>query len=186
MEQFFASLEARDGLRILDLSGASQSNINFVLQYGHHLYCEDAVATMEEVFGTSDDFYERQADEDRMEQFLSHTFAALQGPFDGALIWDTLQYLQPPLLDYAIGHLHRLLEPGSCVFAFFHSDEKRRWLTSNSYRIESVRTLKMIPRGWKPANHIFTSRMLERMFSDFESVKFFLTRDSVREVIVKR
>lgn len=186
LEQFFANLEAHDGMRILDLSGASQANINFVLQYGHHLYCEDYVSTMEQVFGTGDDFYERQADEELVERFLAQTFASLQGPFDGALIWDTLQYLQPPLLDYAIGHLHRLLEPGAYMFAFFHADEKRHWVPLNTYRIESAKSMRLAPRAWKPANNIFTNRMLERMFSDFQSVKFFLTREHVRELIVRR
>lgn len=186
LEQFFSNLEAREGLRILDLSGASQANINYVLQYGHHLYCEDTLATLEEVFGTGDDFYERQADEELIERFLSQTFASLQGPFDGALIWDSLQYLSPPLLDYVVGHLHRILEPDAYVFAFFHSDEKRRWIPAGSCRIESAKSMKMVPRCWKPANHIFTSRTLERMFSDFQSVKFFLTRDHLREVIVRR
>lgn len=188
LEQFFSNLEGQDGLRILDLSGASQANINFVLQYGHHLYCEDLMATVNDIFGddASEDFYTRQADEDLVERFLSQTFASLQGPFDGALIWDTMQFLQPPLLDHAIGHLHRLLEPNAYVFAFFHADEKRRWIPVSSYRIESAKTMRVIPRSWKPANHIFTNRMLERTFADFQSTKFFLTRDHVRELIVRR
>jgi hypothetical protein len=37
----------------------------------------------------------------------------------------------------------------------------------------------------KPAQ-IFNNRNLEKLFQEFSSVKFFLTRDHLREVIVKR
>jgi lysyl-tRNA synthetase class 2 len=33
---------------------------------------------------------------------------------------------------------------------------------------------------------IFNNRSLEKLFQDFQSVKFFLTRDRLREVIVRR
>jgi hypothetical protein len=32
----------------------------------------------------------------------------------------------------------------------------------------------------------FNNRSLERLFEEFDSIKFFLTRDSIREVIVSR
>jgi hypothetical protein len=179
-------LERGDRLRILDLSGASQANLNFVLQYGHHLYCEDFLATLEEVFGDGDDFFARQADDDLVDRFLSQTFANLQGPFDGALIWDNLQLLQPPLLDYTVGHLHRLLEPGALVHAFFNSDERAKWIPVNTYRIEAANAIHVIPRDYRAAPPPLTARALERVFSDFASVKFFLSRDHIRELIVTR
>jgi hypothetical protein len=33
---------------------------------------------------------------------------------------------------------------------------------------------------------VFNNRSLEKLFGKFESVKFFLTRDNLREVIVRR
>lgn len=184
--QFFANLERSERLRILDLSGASQANLNFVLQYGHHLYCEDFMATLEEVFGSGDDFFARQAVEELADRFLAQTFANLQGPFDGALIWDSLQFLQPPLLDHTVGHLHRLLEPGALVHAFFSSDDQAKWLPVNSYRIEAANAIQVIPRDFRPAPPPFNARALERLFADFSSIKFFLSREHVRELIVAR
>lgn len=186
LEQFFSNLESRENLRILDLSGASQANINFVLQYGHHLYCENVMGTMESTFGTDDDFYSRQADGHLSDQFISETFANLPGTFDGALVWDVLQFLQPPLLENTVNYLHRVMEPGALLFAFFPSDEKLKWITMNSYRIEAAKTMKVIPRRNVRAPQYFNSRAIERLFSDFASVKFFLTRDHCREVIVRR
>lgn len=184
--QFFSNLERSERLRILDLSGASQANLNFVLQYGHHLYCENFTATLESVFGSGDDFFARQADEDSIERFLSQTFANLEGPFDGALIWDSLQFLQPPLLDHTVGHLYRLLEPGALVHAFFNSDDRAKWLPVNSYRIEAANAIQVIPRDFRAAPPPFNARSLEKLFGDFASVKFFLSRDHTRELIVTR
>lgn len=184
--QFFANLERSDRLRILDLSGASQANLNFVLQYGHHLYCENFLETLESVFGSGDDFFARQGDEELADRFLAQTFANLEGPFDGALIWDSLQFLQPPLLDHTVGHLHRLLEPGALVHAFFNSNDRARWLPVNAYRIEAANAIHVIPRDFRPAPPPFNARALERLFADFSSVKFFLSRDHIRELLVTR
>lgn len=186
LNQFFSTLERSDRLRILDLSGASQANLNFMLQYGHHVYCEDVMATVESVFGTGDDFYARQADDELIDKFLAQTFANLQGPFDGALVWDTLQFLQPPLLEHAVGHLYRLLEPGALLHCFFSSNDKARWLMVNSYRVETVGSMQVVPRDYRPAPPLFNARTLEKLFGDFASVKFFLSRDHVRELIVTR
>lgn len=186
LDEFFGRLSSGSSLRILDLSGASQANIDFALQYGHQLYCEDFIGTMTELFGDGDDFYARQADDELASQFLSQTFASLHGPFDGALLWDSLQFLESPLLDHAIGHLHRLMEPGAPLFAFFPSDERQRWLTLNNYRIESAKTMRVIPKAFLRRSHVVNSRAIERMFSDFSNVKFFLTRDHWREVVVRR
>jgi hypothetical protein len=41
-------------------------------------------------------------------------------------------------------------------------------------------------RGMRSTGHVFNNRSLEKMFGKFESVKFFLTRDNLREVIVRR
>jgi hypothetical protein len=186
LAQFFSNLERSERLRVLDLSGASQANLNFVLQYGHHLYCENFMATLESVFGDGDDFFARQSDEDLVDQFLSQTFANLQGPFDGALVWDSLQFLQPPLLDHTVGHLHRLLEPGALLHAFFQSDDRAQWVPVNAYRIEAANSFHVIPRDLRPAPPPFNARALEKLFGDFTSVKFFLSRDHIRELIVTR
>jgi hypothetical protein len=41
-------------------------------------------------------------------------------------------------------------------------------------------------RGMRASGQVFNNRNLEKLFGRFESVKFFLTKDSLREVIVRR
>jgi hypothetical protein len=41
-------------------------------------------------------------------------------------------------------------------------------------------------RSVRSAGQVFNNRSLEKLFGKFESVKFFLTRENLREVIVRR
>jgi hypothetical protein len=44
----------------------------------------------------------------------------------------------------------------------------------------------LTPRGQRKPAQYFNNRSLEKLFQKFHSVKFFLTRDHLREVIVRR
>jgi len=44
----------------------------------------------------------------------------------------------------------------------------------------------LVQRGTRVAAQAFNNRGLEKLFARFESVKFFLTREALREVIVRR
>jgi hypothetical protein len=186
LDQFFASIRERSGLSILDLAGASQSNITFITQLGHRLYSDDIMRTLSTSFGAGDDFLLRQAEPQRAEYFLKQSLDFLDGTFDGALVWDTLQYLAPPLLQLTVDRLYRILRPGAYLLSFFSADEKARVIPVNSYRIQDSKTLQLAPRGETRPAQFFNNRAIERLFQNFDSVKFFLTRDNQREVIARR
>jgi len=186
LDQFFASIRERSGLSILDLAGASQSNITFITQLGHRLYSDDIMRTLSTSFGAGDDFLLRQAEPQRAEYFLKQSLDFLDGTFDGALVWDTLQYLAPPLLQLTVDRLYRILRPGAYLLSFFSADEKARVIPVNSYRIQDSKTLQLAARGETRPAQFFNNRAIERLFQNFQSVKFFLTRDNQREVIARR
>jgi hypothetical protein len=185
LEQFCASLDDRRGLKILDFAAASQSTISFVTGQGHSLYSEDFMLQLEECFGEGD-FYENQDDPGKADRLLEATLDFPSGDFDGALVWDVLEYLGPRLLGRVVGRLHAMLRPGAYLLALFHAAEQKEPPSSFSYRIQDRRTVLLTPRGARRRIQFFNNRNLERLFQDFESVKFFLTRNAFREVIVKR
>src|SRR6266849_3819395 len=121
LEQFCASLEESSGLRILDLAGASQHTISFVTGLGHRLYSDDMLEALDRIFGTQD-AYSHQTDRRLAEQFLENTLSLPANGFDGVLLWDVLQFLEPALLAAVMKRLHRLLRPGSLLFALFHAE----------------------------------------------------------------
>lgn len=185
LEQFCASIQDQTGLRILDLAGASQSTVSFVTNLGHSLYSDDIQLTLDAVFGQGD-FFENQANPRYLGQFLSETLTFPEAHFDGALVWDALQFLAPPLLQAVVDRLRRVLRPHASLLAFFHAEEKLETIPTYFYRIVDSRTLALVPRGQRRPAQFFNNRSLEKLFQEFHSVKFFLTRDYLREVIVKR
>jgi hypothetical protein len=108
--------------------------------------------------------------------------------FDGVLAWDVLEYMEPALLAATADRLLRVLKPKGYLLAFFHSDERKEAvLPCYSFRIQDLRTLRMSQQGERAVSQqLFNNRSLEKLFQRFESVKFFLTRDRLREVIVRR
>ncbi len=179
-------LHASAGLSILDTSGASQANISFITGLGHRISADDIVGTMEQCFG--EDFFETQKIPAKAQRFLDQTLTFPDESFDGALVWDTLQFFNGPLLDQVVGQLLRVMRPGGLVLAFFNADEKTTRIPIYNYRIQDQKTLALVPRHAGAFQHVqhFNNRMLEKIFSRSASVKFFLTRDHLREVIVRR
>ena len=59
-------------------------------------------------------------------------------------------------------------------------------MQSFAVRLVDHMTILLTERGMRPSGQVFNNRNLERLFGKFESVKFFLTRESLREVIVRR
>jgi hypothetical protein len=154
-------------------------------QLGTRLYSEDFFATLEDCFGDGD-YYENQRDPARVESFLIQTFSEQRGPFDGALVWDCLQFLRPSLLERTVDHLHRILEPGAHLLAYFHADDRAKMVPQYGFKILDEGNIQMTQKGEMPPGQAFTNRNIERVFEDFQMVKFFLGRDHVREVLVRR
>lgn len=166
------------------MSGASQANVSFVTGHGHRISSDDAVGTMQQCF--KDDFYTNQQAASNAHRFLEQTLTFPDATFDGALVWDTLQFLVSPLLDDTIAKLFRVLQPGALILGFFNADEKVTKAPVYSYRIQDSRTVLQTPRGSPQHCQYFNNRMLEKVFEQATSIKFFLTRGAQREVIVRR
>jgi hypothetical protein len=184
LEQFFTYVRDQVGLSILDLAGASQENINFITNLGHRLYSEDFVRTLDDVFGDEDT--SEQANQGLIDQFLRQTLNFEAEQFDGVLVWDVLQYMTPTLLAATLERLRTVARPHSYLLAYFHADEKAHEVPFYSFRIRDQQNLLLTQRGTRKPAQIFNNRSLEKLFQKFESVKFFLTREQLREVIVRR
>jgi hypothetical protein len=185
LEQFVNSIKGDENLSILDFAGATQANVTFITSLGHRLSSEDYLRSLELAFSDGD-FYANQNDPEQTERFLAENLNFPPEHFDGALVWDALQFLAPQLLQTTVDRLYDTLKPNSSMLAFFHSDEKTLEVPLYQYRIGDQKTLLLTPRGSRARAQFFNNRGLEKLFQRFQSVKFFLTRDSLREVIVRR
>jgi hypothetical protein len=186
LDQFFGSIRDQSNLSILDFAGASQANVSFITTLGHRIFSNDILHTLDEAFGGDGDFVANQGDRHRADFFLRESLDFPERSFDGALVWDTLQFLAPPLLQETVDRLYQILRPQSALLAFFHAEEKANQVPLYNYRIVESKTLSLTPRGQRKPAQYFNNRSLEKLFQKFHSVKFFLTRDHLREVIVRR
>lgn len=186
LEQFFSSLRDRSQLSILDFAGASQANVSFITSMGHRISSEDFARSLEVTFGDGIDFFDQQTNPQLSDQFVHENLGFPPDSFDGALVWDSLQFLTPHLLQISVDRLYDSLRPGSYLLAFFHAQERVREVPLYHYRIQDQKTLQLAPRGYRRQAQLFNNRSIEKLFHRFQSVKFFLTRDSLREIIVKR
>jgi 2-polyprenyl-3-methyl-5-hydroxy-6-metoxy-1,4-benzoquinol methylase len=183
LAEFFTQIRDTSGLTILDLGGATQKNVSFITDLGHRLYSEDFLRMLNEAFGVDDTG--DQTNPGRIEYFLKQTLDYPEGHFDGVLVWDVLEYLNPVLLNAVVERLHRIVRPKAYMLAFFHSDDKLDEVPSYAFRIAHLNTLEILQQGMRRPAQLYNNRSLEKLFARFESVKFFLTRERLREVIIK-
>ncbi len=182
LRQFFEDLPPDSRLRILDLGGATQANINFIAVRGHKLYAEDLLLGLEE--------FKRLLRQGGVKagtgRFIHDNLNFPRAQFDGVLVWDTLEFLDEETLAAAVMQLHAILKPGGTLLTFFHTHAKGETVHVYRYQIRDYQTLHLQPRLSQPLPRAFNNRNLERLFSNFRSVKFFLAKDHLREVIVTR
>lgn len=184
LEQFFAGIRGQSGLSIIDLAGASQANVSFITNLGHRLYSEDFLPALDEALHKGGP--EAGSDSRLAARFVDQNFPQAAAGFDGALLWDNLQFLPPVWLEAAITRLLEILRPQATLLAYFNADEKSATVPCYRYRIADERTLHLSPRGSRAPAQFFNNRALERLFGRFATTKFFLTRDHLREVLVRR
>lgn len=183
LEQFFFNIRDLVGLSILDLAGASQENIMHLTSLGHKVYSEDIVRSLDQAFGMNP---AEQTNPGQIDEFLRAHFDYPAGHFDGVLLWDSLQFMGPALLGATVERLYDVMRPGSYLLAYLTANERVSEVPSHTFRIVDNKNVLIAQRGIRPSGHVFNNRNVERLFSKFESVKFFLTKESLREVIVKR
>jgi hypothetical protein len=185
LEQFFVSIHGQENLNILDWAGVSQANVSVITGLGHRLYSDDFLRTLDAA--TAGGVFSSEEAEPLMADAVMRQ--DLQFPphhFDGLLIWDMLEYTAPGLLKPVIQRLYEISKPGACLLALFHGDEKNDTVPVYHYRIADEKTLLLAPRERRRPVQLFNNRALEKLFIRFQSIKFFLTRDNLREVIVRR
>ncbi|HSU32866.1 MAG TPA: class I SAM-dependent methyltransferase [Bryobacteraceae bacterium] len=184
-DQFCAALQVPEGgMSVLDMSGASQANIVFLTSFGHRVSSDDIMAAMQQSFG--DNFHENQQSASNAQRFLDQALAFPDNSFDGILVWDALQFLVPPLIDQVVAQFLRIMRPKGVMLTFFSASEKASTLPIYSYRITDRKTLSLTPRAAAQRIQYYNNRFVEKLFENASSVKFFLTRDHLREVLVRK
>ena len=183
LNHFFESLRPSKVLEVLDLGGVTESNIAFLSEIGGKIHAVDLLECYDRAKRENPELlFDPVSARDFVDEYLN--FARNQ--FDAILVWDTLEFLDSDLLHQTVARLGETLRPGGGLLTFFHTQSRGQNVQVYRYRIRSQRELLLQPRQLRTLPNTFNNRSLERLFGDFESVKFFLTRDNLREVIAVR
>ena len=183
--EFSRALAGREGLRILDLGPTSSTNITRLTGMGHNTYSEDVLLAASDPALTLGRSKEGKVILD-VEGFLRSNLT-YQGPrFDGVLCWDLCDYLHEPLVRPAVERIGEAMRPGGALLAFFHTRDAGPDAPHYRYHILGEELLELQPGAHYRLQRVFHNRHIENLFSGFASLKFFLARDNVREVLAVR
>ena len=180
LREFWKGIQGAPGLQILDLGAASQANISFITELGYKVYTADLLhsilltASQEKQEGKTQ-FVEAD--------FFRDNLNFTEAQFDGILCWDLFDFVSDPLIKPLVARLHRCLKPGGTVLSFFHTGAAGQQVPMYQYRIRAEDMLQMTGRGLGQLQRHFNNRTIETLFRNFASLKFYLSRDNLREVI---
>jgi len=190
-------------LCVLDLGSTSPANIRFFTERGHKIYSEDLlVASTDSSLVGKDEDGKVMLDS---RKFLADNLVYPAAHFDVVLCWNLPDYLDESLVRPVMGRLWSVLKPGGMLLAFFHTKDagpdspcyRFHILDKDALEMQRIVLRRETRRGPTGAIHtavadgfrlqrVFNNRHIETLFRDFASIKFFLARDNVREVLVVR
>ena len=186
------ALAGREGLCVLDIGATSPDNIQHFTELGYKAYSEDVLlASRDRQYFLADAEGRQVVDE---KKFLSDNLNYDPQTFDAVLCWDMADYMDEALVKPVVARLWSVLKPGGLVLAFFHTKDAGPDAPFYRYHIAGTDNveLQLLSGAGRNGNagfrlqRVFNNRHIENLFRDFANIKFFLARDNVREVLVKR
>lgn len=189
-------LNSQEALSVLDMGATSASNISFFTNKGHKSYSEDLLrSSLDPALRVQDAEGKSVVD---TKKFLDENLVFPNGQFDVVLCWNLPDYMEESLVKPTIDRLWSTMKPGALLLAFFHTKDAGPDSVCYRYHVTDSDMLEMQeikfampgrPGGEKQSprlQRVFNNRHIENLFRDFSSIKFFLSRDSIREVLVVR
>jgi SAM-dependent methyltransferase len=196
MAELSRVFKSEDTLCVLDIGATSASNIRFFTERGHRIYSQDLLeASGDPSLVIKDEHGQATLDS---KKFLDENLAYENGLFDLVFCWNLADYMDEGLVKPVVGRLWSVMKPGGMLLAFFHTREAgpdapyyRYHLTGSDVLEMHALNAKRDHRGGHSAKsftlqRVFNNRHIENLFRDFASIKFFLSRDNIREVLVVR
>ena len=182
--EFIRYISHEEGLKVLDLGATSPANITFMTGLGHKFHQEDVLLAAADKSlivangegGTTID----------VERFLNENLSFRREEFDATLFWDLADYLPEPLVKPLIERIQIAMKPGGIMLALFHTRDAGPNAPFYRYHIASKESLELQPAHPFRLQRVFNNRHVESLFREYASMKFFLGRDNIREVLVIR
>lgn len=189
MAEISRLMNIQESLCVLDLGSTSANNISFLTEKGHKNYSEDLLrASLDPDLRSRDEAGNVVVD---CKKFLDENLTYPNGLFDIVLVWNLPDYMEESLVKPTIDRLWSVMKPGGLLLAFFHTRDAGP--DSPCYRFHITGTdmlemqeVRLSDKQSPRLQRVFNNRHIENLFRDFASIKFFLARDAIREVLLVR
>jgi len=184
-----AHMKEHEGLRVLDFGATSPANINYLTALGHSVYMANIVqdaARPEWLKPPDPDAPVGAKPEFDTERFATSNLEFSQRDFDVILLWDTANYLPPELVPALFSRLRQVLRREGRLLAFFHGRPDGPGTAFSRYQLTNGNDLVVLSSGNYPVQAIYQTRQIEKFLEGYNSFRFFLGKDNVREVTAIR
>ena len=189
LQALVASLQEGRPLHVLDFGGPIQDNIDFITDIvsgaGHRLYVDHLLHSYEYFFSAKEQ-EEGVFRAGRIEEFVASVMDFPDQSADAILIWDRLQFLPPQIAEALVARLHRILAPDAFLLALFRTDSSGADRAPYVCRIVDSQTLQMHEQPPARRMQTFNPRTIQKLFQSYREVKFFVSRESLQEVLIRR
>jgi SAM-dependent methyltransferase len=121
-----------------------------------------------------------------VERFLAEELQYEAETFDAVLLWDICDYLPEPLVKPVVERIYRITKPRGALLAFFHTRDAGPEAPYFRYHVKNEETLELQQGPRFQLQRVFQNRHIENLFRDYTSIKFFLGKENIREVLLVR
>jgi SAM-dependent methyltransferase len=183
--QFTRAILRPDGQTVLDLGPTSSSNLNFITALGHKAYNDDVLmaANASRMQKAAGEDGEKMVD---VERFLGEELKYEPESFDAVLMWDVCDYLPEALVKPVVERIYRITKPRGALLAFFHTKDAGAEAPYYRYHIQNEEMLELQQGPAFQLQRVFHNRHVENLFCSYTSIKFFLGKENIREVLLVR
>jgi hypothetical protein len=185
LQHFTRAILRPDGQTVLDLGPTSSNNLQFITGMGHKAYNNDVL------MAANDSKFQIPGDEEGSTKidvagFLNEELGYDAQSFDAVLMWDVCDYLPEPLVKPVVERIRHITKPRGALLAFFHTRDAGADAPYFRYHIQNDETLELRQGPQFQLQRVFQNRHIENLFVDYYSVKFFLGKQNIREVLLVR
>jgi SAM-dependent methyltransferase len=200
LNELTRALSTGQNLRVLDLGPTSPQNISYFTNLGHRIHNEDVLLASRDVSLLTETAEGQKVID--VARFMAENLCYEKEYFDAVLCWDTPDYLSADLVKPIVNRVYSIMKPKGLLLSFFHTRDAGPDAPYHRYHILGDGTLQLQqmaserqPGASKAAasryanirlQRVFNNRHIENLFHDYSSIKFFLGRDNIREVLVVR
>jgi hypothetical protein len=185
VEALAATMAAQPDLYVLDFGGPVQENIDFVTGAGHRLYIDDLLKSYDYFFSPKEQ-EENDFRPGRIDEFIQSVLPFPDHAAGAVLLWDRLQYLPAALAGAIVVRLRSVLAPQALLLTLFRTDQSGSEHAPYGARILDGQLLLLREQQRLRPTETYNPRSIHHLFEHFGEVRFFVSRESLQEVIIRR